>query len=94
VFVVHPITAVFVTIQAAEDLIIARTNMTIAALIPLSGMSAIENWENCIMLHELSRFPGIETVTLLTLLAETSPLVIRTRDGVIIFLVAGITLGL
>jgi len=92
--VVHPIAAVFVTIQAAEDLIIAGTDMTIAALIPLSSMSAVEDGKDRIMLDELGRFPGIETVAFLTLLAETGLSVIRNSDGIIVFLMAGITFGL
>ena len=94
VLVVHTIAVVFVTIQTTEDLIITGTDVAVTALIPFSGMGTVENGKDGIMLDKLGRFPGIKTVALLTLLAETSPLVIRTGDGVIIFLVARITLGL
>ncbi len=91
---IHSIAAVFVTIQAAEDLIIARADMTITAFIPFSGMSTAENGKDGIMLCKLGRFPGIETVALLTLLAEAGLPVIGNGDGVIVLLVAGVTFGL
>ena len=94
VLVVHAIAVVFMTIQAAEDLIITGTDVAVTALIPFSGMSTVENGKDGIMLDKLGRFPGIKTVALLTLLAETGLLVIRYGNRVVVLLMAGITFRL
>ena len=93
-FIVHSTATVFVAIQATENLIITGTDVAITAFIPFSGMSTAENGKDGIMLCKLSRFPSIETVALLTLLAEAGLPVIGNGDGVIVLLVAGVTFGL
>jgi hypothetical protein len=78
-------------IQTIEDLIAPGTYMAITALVPFTGMGSAKYRKYTIMFPELSRFPGVKTVTEFAIFAETGTGMVRTLDIIIIIRMAGIT---